>query len=89
MTLRLTVAAALMAQQVRALHFVDGAPAADGLPATDLTVGLTAQPNWVAAPSARPDGVRFLANMPTEEVFTTPHAAHPRLCAHLQTLLPL
>ena len=70
------VAAALMAQQVRALHFVDGTPAADGLPATDLTVGLTARPNWVAASSARPDGVRFLPNMPTEEVFTTPHAAH-------------
>jgi aminopeptidase len=68
------VANYLMAQQVRALRFVDTVLADDGLPATDLTVGLTDTPKWVAASSARPDGVRFLPNMPTEEIFTTPHA---------------
>ena len=80
------VAASLMAQQVRALHFVDAALADDGRPATDLTVGLTAQPNWVAASSARPDDVRFLANMPTEEVFTTPHAG--RVHGYVRTSKP-
>ena len=59
--------------QVRAVHFVDEALADDGKPATDLTVGLTDAPNWVAASASTPQGVRFLPNMPTEEVFTTPH----------------
>jgi aminopeptidase len=58
---------------VRAVRFVDEALADDGMPATDLTVGLTDAPNWVAASAATPKGVRFLPNMPTEEVFTTPH----------------
>ncbi|MEZ4612208.1 MAG: aminopeptidase [Caldilineaceae bacterium] len=85
---RLTVAAALMAQQVRALRFRT-AHLPTACPPPISPHGLTAQPNWVAAPSAAGRRVRFPANMPTEEVFTTPHAAHPRLCAHLQTPLPL
>ena len=59
--------------QVRAVRFVDAALADDGKPATDLTVGLTDTPNWVAASASTPQGVRFLPNMPTEEVFSTPH----------------
>jgi aminopeptidase len=59
--------------QVCSLHFVDPTPAADGVPSTDLQVGLTDFPVWVAASSLTPRGVRFLPNMPTEEVFTTPH----------------
>jgi aminopeptidase len=59
--------------QVRALHFFDGALADDGQPSTDLTIGLTDAPRWVAASATTPSGVRFLPNMPTEEVFTTPH----------------
>ncbi|MCB0131726.1 MAG: aminopeptidase [Caldilineaceae bacterium] len=58
---------------VQALHFVDAAPGRDGRARTDLTVGLTDRPVWLAASSLRPDGVRFLPNMPTEEVFSTPH----------------
>lgn len=60
-------------QQVRAIHFFDSTPGPDGEPATNLTVGLTDQPVWVAASSVTPSGVRFLPNMPTEEVFSTPH----------------
>jgi aminopeptidase len=60
-------------QQVRAVHFLDSALGADGQPATNLTVALTDQPVWVAASSVTPAGVRFLPNLPTEEVFTTPH----------------
>lgn len=59
--------------QVRAVRFVDEALADDGKPSTDLTVGLTDAPNWVAASAVTSQGVRFLPNMPTEEVFTTPH----------------
>lgn len=60
-------------QQVRTIHLYDPAGQADDLPATDLTVGLTDRPAWVAASSVTPAGVRFLPNIPTEEVFTTPH----------------
>jgi aminopeptidase len=63
-----------MAQkQVRTLKYLDTTPAEDGLPRTQLTVGLTDKPVWVAASSVSPNGVRFLPNMPTEEVFTSPH----------------
>jgi aminopeptidase len=70
------VAAYLMRTQVRALHFHDPAPGPDGRAATDLTVGLTDAPVWVGPSSVTPGGVRFLANMPTEEVFTSPHRLH-------------
>ena len=59
--------------KVQALHFIDAAKAEDGQPATNLIVHLTDTPRWVAASAATPQGVRFLPNMPTEEVFTTPH----------------
>ncbi|MCB0088884.1 MAG: aminopeptidase [Caldilineaceae bacterium] len=63
-----------MAQnQVRAIRYLDPTPAADGQPSTDLTVGLTDKPAWVAASSTTPAGVDFFPNIPTEEVFTTPH----------------
>ena len=67
------VAEFMAANRVRSVRFVDTQTEADGKPRTDLTVGLTDSPAWVAASSQRPDGVRFLANIPTEEVFTTPH----------------
>jgi aminopeptidase len=60
-------------RQIRSLHFVDATRGPDGKPSTDLHVGLTDFPVWVAASSLTPAGVRFLPNMPTEEVFTTPH----------------
>ena len=79
----------LQAKQVRALHFFDPSPGSDGKPSTDLTIGLTDRPNWAGGVgglgTARDDeegvdGQRdgggtpvFLPNIPTEELFTTPH----------------
>ncbi len=60
---------------VRALRFLDSELAADGKPRTDLTVGMTDAPRWISAGSARPDGLFFFPNMPTEEIFSTPHNA--------------
>jgi aminopeptidase len=65
----------LAQQQVRSLHFFDPTPGPDGKPATDLHMGLTDYPVWVAASSVTGQGVRFLPNMPTEEVFCAPHNA--------------
>ena len=39
---------------------------------TDLFVGLNAASLWCGADAALPDGRTFMANFPTEEVFTTP-----------------
>ena len=69
----IAVANTLMSKRVTELHFLDSVPDADGLPSTDLRVGLVADPVWVAASAVTPSGIRFLPNMPTEEVFTTPH----------------
>lgn len=41
-------------------------------PGTDLTVALHEKHVWVAAGSTNPQNVEFMANMPTEEVFTVP-----------------
>jgi len=41
-------------------------------PGTDLLVGLLAQSVWRGGASVTVHGRRFVANMPTEEVFTTP-----------------
>jgi len=41
-------------------------------PGTDLTIGLHEKHLWVAAGSVSQSGVSFMANMPTEEVFTVP-----------------
>ena len=41
-------------------------------PGTDLTVGLHAGGRWLAAGEETTWGLQFVANMPTEEVFTTP-----------------
>ncbi|MGY0694840.1 aminopeptidase [Virgibacillus sp. FSP13] len=41
-------------------------------PGTDLTLGLPKNHIWASAESYNPDGVEFIANMPTEEVFTAP-----------------
>lgn len=48
------------------LHFID-----EG---TDLRVGLHELAQWVGGGSVTPEGVRFIANIPTEEVFTAPDA---------------
>jgi len=41
-------------------------------PGTDLTVGLLPGARWVAGGMETVDGVRHMANVPTEEVFTSP-----------------
>ena len=68
-----SVAEFLMKNKVRTLHFVDTQAGPDGLPKTDLTVGLSEQVQWLGGGADRVDGLPFLPNMPTEEVFTTPH----------------
>ena len=40
---------------------------------TDLTVALADDAVWEGAQSTTPDGTPFIANIPTEEVFTAPH----------------
>ncbi|MBO4251249.1 MAG: aminopeptidase [Clostridia bacterium] len=40
---------------------------------TDFTVGLCDDHVWISAQEKAKDGVPFVANMPTEEVFTAPH----------------
>ena len=39
---------------------------------TDLTVRLPKDHLWAGGSSATPDGLRFIPNMPTEEIFTAP-----------------
>jgi aminopeptidase len=41
-------------------------------PGTDLTVGLLPTSRWVGGASETAAGIRFVANMPTEEIFTAP-----------------
>ena len=43
-------------------------------PGTDLTVGLLANVRWDAGASETSTGISYVANMPTEEVFTSPDA---------------
>jgi aminopeptidase len=42
-------------------------------PGTDLTVGLPRGHRWLSARETAQNGVEFIANLPTEEVFTLPH----------------
>lgn len=42
---------------------------------TDLVVGLAEDAVWEGAQAQTPEGYRFIANIPTEEVFTAPHRA--------------
>ena len=42
-------------------------------PGTDLMVDLAPNHLWMGGSVSRPDGVSFVPNLPTEEVFTTPH----------------
>jgi aminopeptidase len=41
-------------------------------PGTDLTIGLLASSRWVCAAFDTETGITHIANMPTEEIFTTP-----------------
>ena len=57
----------LNAERFSALHFTS--------PGTDLTVGLADDHEWQGGASPAQNGVVCNPNIPTEEVFTTPHAA--------------
>ncbi|CAN5708775.1 aminopeptidase [soil metagenome] len=67
------VATFMARNQVRSIRYFDPTLGPDGKPATDLTVGLTGRPIWIGGSSFTATGVEFQPNMPTEEVFTTPH----------------
>ncbi len=54
---------------------------------TDLTVGLADNHQWISAKEKAEDGVFFVANMPTEEVFTAPHRG--KVNGTLVSALPL
>ncbi len=58
-------AAILNAKRFHALHF--------RAPGTDLTVGLADDHLWLGGGTTAGNGLRCIPNMPTEEVFTTPH----------------
>ncbi|WP_408891904.1 aminopeptidase [Paenibacillus taichungensis] len=57
-------AVALNSKKYKTLHFVS--------PGTDLTVDLPEGHIWAQAGSINEQGTRFVANIPTEEVFTAP-----------------
>lgn len=40
---------------------------------TDITVGLAKNHVWTSAKEQAKDGIEFVANLPTEEIFTAPH----------------
>ena len=42
-------------------------------PGTDLTVGLIPEARWYTGAEETVGGIRHVVNMPTEEVYTTPH----------------
>ena len=41
-------------------------------PGTDITIGLAAETVWLGGTTVNADGVEFVPNMPTEEVFMSP-----------------
>lgn len=45
-------------------------------PGTDLTVGMPENHTWLGGQGETRDGRPFVANMPTEEVFSLPHRGH-------------
>lgn len=54
---------------------------------TDLMLGLAENHVWVSAQEKAKDGVPFVANMPTEEIFTAPHKA--KINGVVKSALPL
>src|SRR5437868_2373097 len=69
----------LNGQRFSALHYVG--------PGTDLTVGLADGHEWVGGASTAKNGIVCNPNIPTEEVFTTPHAL--RVEGHVRSTKPL
>ena len=56
-------------------------------PGTDLTVGLADGHEWMGGASTAKNGITCNPNIPTEEVFTTPHAM--RVSGHVSSTKPL
>jgi aminopeptidase len=56
-------------------------------PGTDLTVGLLPDVRWMSGSSDTSAGITYVANMPTEEVFTSPDAR--RTEGTIRSTLPL
>jgi aminopeptidase len=56
-------------------------------PGTDLTVGLLPYVRWLSGSGQTTDGISYVANMPTEEVFTSPDAQ--RTEGTIRSTLPL
>ncbi len=54
---------------------------------TDLKVGLSQNHVWLCAEEKAKDGFKFVANMPTEEIFTAPHK--DRVDGVLKSAMPL
>ena len=69
----------LNGQNFHALHFVG--------PETNLTVGLADGHEWMGGASTAKNGVTCNPNIPSEEVFTTPHAM--RVDGHVRSTKPL
>ena len=55
-------------------------------PGTDLTLGLTPESRWVGGSIETEDGIEFVPNMPTEEVFISPDWR--RAEGHVRTSAP-
>jgi putative nucleotidyltransferase with HDIG domain len=56
-------------------------------PGTDLRIGLVPGARWECPQMTTPDGVAFLPNLPTEEVYTTPDPA--RVCGYVSLTGPV
>src|SRR5258707_10772661 len=69
----------LNGQRFDALHYSG--------PGTDLTIGLADGHEWVGGASTAKNGITCNPNIPTEEVFTTPHAR--RVSGHVVSTKPL
>jgi aminopeptidase len=69
----------LNGQRFASLHFSG--------PGTDLTVGLADNHEWQGGSSTAKNGITCNPNIPTEEVFTTPHAR--RVSGHVSSTKPL
>ena len=73
------IANALNERHLDALHYKG--------PGTDLTVGLLPSARWDAAETTTTFGVSHIANMPTEEVYTSPDCR--RAEGRIRTTRPL
>jgi aminopeptidase len=58
-------------------------------PGMDLTVGLHPDVHWMAGAGDTAAGIRYVANMPTEEVFTSPDARRTEGTIRATQPLPL